>query len=59
MRIKTLERFESVNLYSILESQLVIEIDRPVPSLDFTIAEKRAIYEFFPLKQKHESIFKV
>ena len=59
MRIKTLERFESVNLYSILESQLVIEIDRPVPSLDFTIAEKRAIYEFFTLKQKHESIFKV
>tara|TARA_Y100000296_G_scaffold85746_1_gene122729 strand:+ start:941 stop:1405 length:465 start_codon:yes stop_codon:yes gene_type:complete len=46
--MKTLERFEGVKLYSVKEAQLVIEVDSHVPSLDFTIAEKRAIYEFFP-----------
>jgi len=48
MKIEAPERFESVNLYLILETQVVTEIDSPVPSLDFTIAEKRTIYEFFP-----------
>jgi len=46
--MRNLETFESVNLYFVRETQEVIEVDSPVPSLDFTIAEKRSIYEFFP-----------
>jgi hypothetical protein len=46
--LQGLETFESVNLYAIEEVQLIIEHDSPAPGAMFTIAEKRAIYEFFP-----------
>ena len=55
MSIKTLERFESVNLYFIHESQEVIEDDSPSLSLTFTIAERRAIYEFFSSEREAQN----
>ncbi len=44
----SLERFESVNLYSIGETQLVIELDSPAIGTEFIIAKREAVYEFFP-----------
>ena len=55
MSSTNIERFESVNLYLIHESQKVIEVDSPHPSLDFTIAERRSIYEFFPSEMEAQN----
>ena len=47
MAIANLERFESVNLYSIHESQKVIELDSPALGCESTIVDRKSVYEFF------------
>jgi len=52
MKTVVLERFESVNLYYICETQYVTELDSPAIGTTFTIAKRQSLYEFFSSRKE-------
>ncbi|MEK6841651.1 MAG: hypothetical protein AABX91_00680 [Nanoarchaeota archaeon] len=52
METSTLQRVEKFVLYSVLEKQIVTELDSPAPGLTSQIASRTAVYDFFSSQER-------